>query len=346
MSYFDSIVSPAPGAVRRRPIALQLDELVRQGESLTGSGLPLVLVPAVDGLHSTRWASAHRDWLHDQLLKAGAILFRGFGVTNATDFQDFIEACDGAPMEYRERSSPRREVTDPIYTSTDHPAHQSIFPHNEHSYSRRFPMHLYFWCDQPAEAGGATPLVDCRRVLQRIPGCIRDRFENKWMYVRNFGSGCGLDWPEAFQTHDRTEVERYCRDHDIEFEWIGGNRLRSRQVRPVTIRHPKSGDLLWFNHATFFHVSTLDESLQISLRASFAEADLPNNTYYADGSPIEPEVLDELRNAYTSEIVSFPWQRGDVLLVDNLLVAHGRNPFRGARRVLVGMAEPFERTDF
>ncbi len=73
---------------------------------------------------------------------------------------------------------------------------------------------------------------------------------------------------------------------------------------------------------------------------SYAEPDLPNNTYYGDGSPIEPQVLAELRAAYLAHSVTFPWRQGDLLMLDNLLVMHARQPYEGPRRVLVGMADP------
>jgi alpha-ketoglutarate-dependent taurine dioxygenase len=98
--------------------------------------------------------------------------------------------------------------------------------------------------------------------------------------------------------------------------------------------------MVWFNHLTFFHVSTLPSQVQETLLAELGEQDLPNNTYYGDGSPIEPEVLDELRSLYHQETISFPWQAGDILLLDNMMVAHGRSPFAGPRKVVVAMAEP------
>ena len=70
------------------------------------------------------------------------------------------------------------------------------------------------------------------------------------------------------------------------------------------------------------------------------EENLPNNTYYGDGTAIEPHVLDELRAAYEAETVEFAWQRGDVLLLDNMLTAHGRAPFSPPRQIVVSMAEP------
>jgi alpha-ketoglutarate-dependent taurine dioxygenase len=96
----------------------------------------------------------------------------------------------------------------------------------------------------------------------------------------------------------------------------------------------------WFNHATFFHVTTLEPALRDALLSQFSEDDLPNNTYYGDGQPIEPSVLDELRGAYHEATRLFPWQTGDLLLLDNTIMAHGREPFTGARSILVGLALP------
>lgn len=79
--------------------------------------------------------------------------------------------------------------------------------------------------------------------------------------------------------------------------------------------------------------------------ATIKEEDLPTNTYYGDGSPIEPETLDELRRIYEEETVAFPWQEGDILMLDNMRAAHGRAPYVGPRKILVGMTEPFSRTD-
>jgi alpha-ketoglutarate-dependent taurine dioxygenase len=166
------------------------------------------------------------------------------------------------------------------------------------------------------------------------------------MYVRNFGDGLGLSWQTAFQTEDPSVVEATCKEKRIEFEWKPGGRLRTRQIRPAFVKHPVTGESLWFNHITFFHLSTLDSVLRDVLAAEFSEEDLPNNTYYGDGTRIETEVMQELRNAYESELVSFSWQTGDVVLLDNVLTAHARASFSGPRKVLFAMAEPIVRTDF
>jgi hypothetical protein len=100
-------------------------------------------------------------------------------------------------------------------------------------------------------------------------------------------------------------------------------------------------------HATFFHISTLEPATRAALLSVLPEEDLPYNTYYGDGSPIEASVMDELRSAYLQETISFPWRRGDVLFLDHMLMAHGRAPYTGPRKVLVGMADavPGEKGD-
>jgi alpha-ketoglutarate-dependent taurine dioxygenase len=302
--------------------------------------LPLLIEPRSAGVDPLRWAEQNRALIASELTKYGAILFRGFTFTEAM-FEPFINATSTGALPYTERSSPRSRVSGNVFTSTDYPPRHPIFPHNEQSYNRVFPTKIYFMCVIPAERQGATPLCDCRRIYRQLAPSIRDRFAGKkYMYTRNFGGGLGLDWQDAFQTAERSEAETYCRDNGIAFEWRGNDELRTRQIREVVARHPVSGELSWFNHLTFFHVSTLPSEVRDALLMATDEEDLPNNTYYGDGTRIEGATLDTLRSLYELSKVSFPWQARDVLIVDNMLVAHGREPFTGTRRVLAGMADP------
>jgi alpha-ketoglutarate-dependent taurine dioxygenase len=327
---------------RRRAVAATPEGLVKTSLLPPGGGLPLVIEPAVRGVDLCAWAAASRGFVESALAKHGGLLFRNFEVRDSAAFGQFIRAVAGEPAEYRERSSPRSNVGGNIYTSTDHPADQSIFLHNENSYQNAWPLKIFFFCETPSPSGGETPIADVRRVYERVPAEIRERFARKsWTYVRNFGDGLGLPWQTVFQTEDRRAVEQHCRERGIEVEWKDGNRLRTRAVRGAAARHPRTGEMLWFNHATFFHVTTLGAPLRDALLQEFAAEDLPTNTFYGDGSPIEPETLDALRGAYERETVTFPWRQGDVMLLDNMLAAHGRAPYAGPRKILVGMAEPW-----
>jgi alpha-ketoglutarate-dependent taurine dioxygenase len=326
-------------ARQRTPVLACSDSLVRVSQ-INSRGLPRVVEPVMEGVGLIQWCQTHTDELNTMLNKAGAVLFRNFGIVTVEQFRATMEAACGPLLEYKERSSPRTEVKGNVFTSTDYPADRGIFLHTEQSYNYTFPMRIAFFCMTEPGSGGETPIADTRCVLKRISPRTRSRFEEKgYLYVRNFGGGAGLSWQEAFQTEDPQEVERHCRANFIDFEWVANDRLRTRQLRPVIADHP-NGEQAWFNHLTFFHVSTLEADIREQMLETFREEDLPNNTYYGDGQRIEPEVMDELRAAYMEETVAFPWQAGDLLLLDNVLIAHGRAPFSPPRTVVVAMAQP------
>ncbi|MFY9622109.1 MAG: TauD/TfdA family dioxygenase [Pyrinomonadaceae bacterium] len=336
----------SPGAIKRKLVRISQESLVNAEPLFPGCRLPLMITPGSQGIDLIAWAVDNKGYVHDRLSKHGGILFRNFSLRTPDEFERFIATVSGEALEYSERSSPRSRVTSSnIYTSTDYPASQSIFVHNENSYKRNFNLKIFFFCETPPIQGGETPIADCRNVYQRISAQVRHRFiEKQWMYVRNYGDGFGLDWQTAFQTTDKKVVEENGHRNGIKMQWTGDSRLRTCAVLPAVIKHPYTGETVWFNHATFFHISTLELSLREGLLAGFEkEADLPTNTYYGDGSPIEPETLAELRAAYRQETRSFPWQQGDILMLDNILAAHGRAPYQGARRILVGMTELINR---
>src|SRR5947209_6060324 len=318
--------------------------LVQETSLAPGQKLPMVLEPTAPGVDLLAWAGASRGFIEKSLLEHGGILFRGFGPQSPQAFEEFIHVVSGETLEYRERSSPRSAVAGNIYTSTEHPPDQHIFLHNENSYAGTWPLKIFFCCVTAAPQGGETPICDVRRVYQRIPADVRERFEQTGvMYVRNFSDHIGLSWKTVFQTEDRAQVEQYCQNAGYEFEWRDSNRLRTRRVAPAVATHPQTGERVWFNHAAFFHLSTLEPAVRDALHAQFADEDLPNQTYYGDGTPIEDAAMNAIREAYQAETMKFPWQPGDVLALDNMLAAHARTPYVGPRKILVGMATPHSR---
>lgn len=328
--------------IRRQSITLSPEELIRKRSIDPERKLPLVIEPAIEGVELEPWARNNRSAIESDLLEYGAILFRNFKPGSVVEFERFIKAVSGEMVEYQERSSPRHQVNGLIYSSTDYPSHQAIFLHNENSYAHTWPLKIFFFCITPANEGGETPIADVRRVFSRIRPAVREKLMQKnILYVRNFTEGLGLTWQDVYQNENQAAVEKSCRKAGYEVEWINGENLRTRRVAQASAKHPVSGEMLWFNHATFFHITTLEPRIQKALLEACGEEGLPNNTYYGDGSPIEPEVLEELREAYRQETVTFPWKQGDILMLDNMSVAHGRLPYSGARKVVVGMSDAF-----
>jgi alpha-ketoglutarate-dependent taurine dioxygenase len=305
-------------------------------------GFALVIEPAVADLHLATWAATNREFIETTLLQYGAILLRGFSVKSVADFRAAAEAISSELLDYSERAAARREVSSKVFTSTDYPAIAAIPLHHEMSYSHNWPVKIFFYCSTPPAAGGRTPIADDRRIFGLIPSAIKEPFLQRGvMYVRNYGEGVDLSWQEAFQTEDRVTVERYCRSAGAQFIWLDGDRLRTRQVRQAVVTRPGSNTKVWFNHAHLFHHSSLEPEVEQSLLSVFRGEELPRNVFYGDGTPIETSVLDEIRQIYDREAVRFAWCKGDVLLLDNFLTSHGREPFTAPREILVIMAELF-----
>jgi amino acid adenylation domain-containing protein len=314
-----------------------------------GRSLPLMVEPEVPDVDLAAWAAAHRGQVDEWLAVHGALLFRGFPVESDVDsvdrFREVAAAVSPGLLSYDDPTTPRTEVGAKVYTSTEYPADQAIPHHNELSYNQAWPMRIFFYCVTPPGSRGETPLADSRRVYERLgllAWAVRERFVSRGvMYVRSFGDGVGLPWQKVFQTSEREGVEAYCRERGMQVEWREGGRLRTRHVRPAVACHPRTGETVWFNQANVHHPSSLPPALRESLLAVAADRDLPMdvNVCYGDGTPIPDEDVAAVRRVYEEENVLFPWRQGDVLAADNMLVAHGRSPFSGPRKIVVLMAE-------
>ncbi len=328
--------------LKPQAIRVTRESLIRSGYLCSTETLPLVVRPQAGDFDLLSWVNDNRDFLESNLLGHGGILLRDFDIADALKFEQFVRALSPKLMDYLDQHTPRTRVTEAVYTSTEYPADHYIPFHSENSKNHVWPRKIWFFCLQPAASGGETPIADNRRVFQLLDRGIKERFISRnVMYVRNFGEGAGLSWQTAFQTEDKNVVEDYCRQARMEFTWKDGNRLKLRHVCQAIATHPVTGETVWFNQAHLFHVAGLDKPVRESLCGLFKEEDLPSNAYFGDGSPIADSVIEEIRECFNQVAVTFPWQPKDLLMLDNMLVAHGRKPFTGERRVLVAMAESF-----
>jgi len=303
------------------------------------SSLPLIITADNPQTTLEEWAFGNREVIKQQLIVSKAILFRGF--RNKGGFASIADSFFDRRLKYTYRSTPRTELDQHLYTATEYPKSLSIPQHCENSYQRDWPMELLFYCAEPASKGGQTPLAEMTKVTAMIPTEIKDEFERKKVrYTRNYRPGVDLPWPQVFGTSSRAEVERFCIENQLTYQWTADG-LRTVQVCPAFASHPITGDKIWFNQAHLFHISALDRASRKMMLDVFGEGGLPRNSHFGDGSAIRPNVLEQIRSAFDRNKVSFEWQRGDALLVDNMQVSHGRDPYEGNRRVLVCMSEPY-----
>ncbi|HKY28110.1 MAG TPA: condensation domain-containing protein, partial [Pyrinomonadaceae bacterium] len=299
--------------------------------------LPLVIEPERQDVDLAEWAATNNEFVHSNLLRHGALLFRGFDVPAVPDFERFAQAlCPNLYGEYGDL--PREEMGGKVYGSTPYPSDETILFHNESSHMHRWPMLIWFYCVKPSESGGETPIVDCRKIYQALEPNLRQKFaERGLMYVRNFTPGLDVSWQNFFHTNERSVVEDYCKQAGIEFEWTSGGGLRTRQICPAIVNHPQTGEMVFFNQLQLHHVSCLAAPVRESLLSMMREEDLPRNVYYGDGTTIEDSVIDDLLSLYRQSAVSFPWREHDIIMLNNMLVAHSRNPYVGERKIVVAL---------
>jgi len=298
-----------------------------------------------DGKSSaSQWSAANRERVISLLETRGAVLIRGFTAWTESEFASVVKVISGdEPLDYVYRSTPRSDLGRGIYTATEYPAGLPIPLHNENAYQRDWPMLLFFFGAHPADGGGGqTTLADTVKVTERIDPAIRNQFDaKKVMYIRNYREDVDLPWKVVFQAGSRKEVEEYCSRNDILFEWTPQGNLRTRQVCDASSVHPTTGQRIWFNQAHLFHPSSLEKRTRDALREMYSDEDLPRNATYGDGSPIEESALQEIRAAFSSETRGVEWKKGDVLILDNMRISHGRSPYKGKRKILTAMARPF-----
>jgi alpha-ketoglutarate-dependent taurine dioxygenase len=319
--------------------AVQTTELVQTG-FLPGNEerLPLVITPAVDNVDLAAWCASHSEDVERHLDRHGAILFRGFPLADAPEFEAVASTIAGELFaEYGDL--PPEETGQRIYHSTPYPHDKMILFHNESSHFSSWPLRQFFFCVVPSKERGESPLLDCREVYETLDKEIVQAFESKGLkYVRNFSEGVDVPWQEFFHTDEKSAVEEACARAGMTCEWTELG-LRVSQSAKGVRTHPRTGERIFFNQVQLHHIACLDEETRTALRQLFADEDLPRNVYYGDGTPIPDEVIDRIGEVYEELCVETPWQKGDLIALDNMLVAHARRPFAGERKIVVAMGK-------
>lgn len=332
--------------------------------------LPLIIEPAeqtaIEPLCD--WLRQNADWVQERLTAHGALLFRGFDVSDAPAFERLARAIDDDLENEYLGTSPRTGLTDYVFSASELPSFYPIPQHCEMSFVAEPPRRVFFCClVEPAAGGGETPLVDFRRVYRDLDPAVCKRFEEGGIrIVRNYGGPGGggrfdlwklKRWDEMFCTTDKSAVEATCREQGFEAKWMPDDGLRLVSRQPVFRDHPRTGERVWHNHTQVFHLSAAPGeyrrilSLRPSLRNWFlyrfarllvalqrrtkGSDEQSMHCTYEDGREIPDADMEHVRDVIWKHMVVTPWRRGDVVAIDNHSVAHGRLPYHGPRQVAV-----------
>jgi len=325
------------GTVRRTAVDLSAFNPIRETLLDEDQPLPLVIEPALKGVVLEEWLRANHELVEEKLTLYGGILFRGFGLNAPQEFERAATAiCGDLFSEYGDL--PREDVVGKVYTSTPYPQDKSILYHNESSHLSSWPGKINFFCITVATEGGATPIVDCRKVYQGLSSEVRQKFaELGLLYVRNFCKGLDVSWQRFFGTEDPSVVEKLCGARGMVCEWTSPGGLRVKQRCQAVARHPRTREMTFFNQVQLHHIHCLDPEVRQSLLSMFKPEDLPRHVYYGDGSTIEDSVMDHIGETYEKYAVRFQWGRGDMITLDNMLTAHARDPYSGPRKIVVAL---------
>lgn len=312
--------------------------------------LPLVISPKLRGVSLVRWITEKRYVFNELLLKHAAILFRGFHIDSLDSFGTFVNSFNSDPIPYMFRSSPRHQLDHSIknvYNSTVYPKTERINLHNESSYARNWGQHIIFCCLKTPEEGGETPIADSREILKSIDPKLVQKFREKGVrYHRTLNANTGMSWQEVFQTDHFDTVKEICHRNRIDFRWQSEEQLEISWNKQAICTHPVSGEESWFNHIYFFNKYSRYEELGIDPGDIPSKDLIHSNTTFGDGSEISYQEYSLIKNAYERNTISFPYKTGDVLFLDNMLVAHGRNPYKGDRLIATAILNPISETYF
>lgn len=301
--------------------------------------LPVLDVRSGAGTVADR-AAEYAARAHGLTAEHGAVLLRGLGVASPDDVAAVAAALGMERMTERERFAPRRTHAPGVYSGSEWPADEPMCMHHELSYAAEVPSLILFGCLTAPTHGGATNVADSQAVLAALPPGLVARFEREgWLLTRMYHE-IGVPWQEAFGTGDRAEVDAYCAAAGLEHEWLPDDRLRTRQRRAAVLPHPRTGAPVWFNQAAFLNERTMDAAVREYLVDVYGPDGLPFTTAFGDGTPLTTDDVETINAAYRDATIGDTWRDGDVLLVDNLRMAHSREPFQGDRDVVVIFGNP------
>lgn len=334
--------------------------------------MPVLIRPTEDRSLTALLArfEAERAGMLAALQATGALLFRGWDTANAESIEAVARAINPDLKNEYLGTSPRNALTKYVFTASELPPFYPIPQHCEMSFTKAPPTHLFFGCLVPNRApGGETPLVDVRKVWKELAPDVRERFEKKGVTnIRNYaglGGSAWWDpwklkrWDEMFGTTDRDAVTSKCESEGFTATWDASGRLRLVNTQPAFRAHPASGELAWFNHSQVFHREAVPPEygriaarmgpkwrfwqglawVLLRLKGVFEK---PENAAmhctFGDGSEISAGDMEAVREAIWRNLVAIPWERGDIVAIDNRVVAHGRLPYSGERLVAVAWA--------
>ncbi len=289
------------------------------------------------------WLNENGAFLKNILAAHGAVVFRGFRHVGASGFVDAAKSI--CPDLYGDYGDLKHEDDEPeVYSSTEYPVEHPIQFHNESACHHQWPLYIFFYCRRKAINGGGSLLVDSRRVLKHLSPTLRHALRNRLVtYQRTYYPHLDIDWKAMFSSSDPRVVENRCRKDGMAYSWLDAETLQTRCTRPVLSEHPVTHDAVLFHQLFLYHRSRLDDETRASLDALYRDRPFPRTVHYDDGIEIPDASIRELYALYEKHGTMIELEEGDFMVLDNMMVAHGRDAFQGPRKIWVAIGRAVDR---
>ncbi|KAI7741351.1 hypothetical protein M8C21_029256 [Ambrosia artemisiifolia] len=278
---------------------------------------------------------SEKQWLESLLQRSGVILFRGFHVTSPSDFNDVVEAFGFPELVYMGGRASRTKVVGRIYTANESPVDKQIPFHHEMAYLPDFPSKLFLFCAEEPGMGGETPVVLSHLVYvkmkERHPEVVAQMEKHGLTYKKIMSdedhplSFSGGSWKSAYMTDDKNVAEERAAKQGTKLEWMGNAVKIIMGPLPAFRLEKESQRITWFN--------TL-----VSSNAGPMKDDHDTHVELGNGDLLPAHAVKDCVKIMEEECVAIPWKKGDVMLVNNLMVLHGRRPLlKPPRQILASL---------
>jgi len=307
-----------------------------QGLKYSAKEFPTVIVndDSISTLaQATTWVSDNLASLKKELSCTGALLLRGFPITDAQSYDTFFSAFNYPNFTYKESLSNavRVNFTEYVFTANEAPKEVEIYLHNEMAQTPVYPGIISLFCEKSADAGGATVLCRSDEMYNKLhssqPALTDKLAEFGIKYTTSMPkedspeSGQGRSWRSTLSVDTLEQAEGKLRELGYLWHWKDDGTLVAQTSALPAVKVLTDGRSVFFNQliAAYQGWQGVKESPSVAL-------------CFGDDSEISVEFLNEI--VAVAEQLSFDleWQDGDIAIVDNSLAMHGRRPYSGERK--------------
>jgi alpha-ketoglutarate-dependent taurine dioxygenase len=310
--------------------------------------------PSLDEVVDTiKLLQADKGIYTEKLARHGTLLFRNLPIHNAEDFSKFAHAFGYKPHEIIGIVVDRPLLAPNVAPANEAPKEVLIYNHNESPQVPHAPEYIFFYGHRAPNKGGESPISSSlelfHRAQQEIPEFMDELAEKgilsrvTYKVERQYQGGSTLrqafgkeirdgDNEETKRKKIEAQIARYGRGKHTTWEWTDDGLVLTHRLPVIRTQQKKNLPTLFSGLAAYWKRAQSD----IEARTKVTQQ------LFGDGTPIPDKYLAHLAKITDEIRVLHRWQEGDVLVYDNTIAQHGREPWEGEQSDRVVMASLFD----